>query len=402
MINTRVPSNLLVSRVATDIVKQQNSLAEIQEQISTGKKVNRPSDAPAESAHLLTMNETVSRLNQYNKNSSIAESQLSLEEGALVATTTALTRIRDLALRANSGQVNKGFREEINSEVKLKLAELFSTANSRDSFGNFLFSGSNIAQQPFKSGLPVVYSGSDDTAKMEISLGRTITTGDSGIDVFMRVRNGNGDFKTSADETNNGTGIISWGAVSDTSLYQGEKYTISFTSPTSYDVIDRASGAAIATAQPFQDDELIEFNGVTTRITGTPDTGDSFFVDPSGNQDIFSTISKLVNALDEEPFSESEQSRMRANIDDAMGEIDNALDHVNTIRASVGSRLSSIDASRDENSNIELQIERTKRSVEDVDIAEAVTQLQTRANSLEIIQASFARIEGLSLFNYMR
>jgi len=328
--------------------------------------------------------------------------QLSLEEGALVATTTALTRIRDLALRANSGQVNKGFREEINSEVKLKLAELFSTANSRDSFGNFLFSGSNIAQQPFKSGLPVVYSGSDDTAKMEISLGRTITTGDSGIDVFMRVRNGNGDFKTSADETNNGTGIISWGAVSDTSLYQGEKYTISFTSPTSYDVIDRASGAAIATAQPFQDDELIEFNGVTTRITGTPDTGDSFFVDPSGNQDIFSTISKLVNALDEEPFSESEQSRMRANIDDAMGEIDNALDHVNTIRASVGSRLSSIDASRDENSNIELQIERTKRSVEDVDIAEAVTQLQTRANSLEIIQASFARIEGLSLFNYMR
>jgi len=375
MINTRVPSNLLVSRVATDIVKQQNSLAEIQEQISTGKKVNRPSDAPAESAHLLTMNETVSRLNQYSKNSSIAESQLSLEEGALVATTTALTRIRDLALRANSGQVNKGFREEINSEVKLKLAE---------------------------SGLPVVYSGSDDTAKMEISLGRTITTGDSGIDVFMRVRNGNGDFKTSADETNNGTGIISWGAVSDTSLYQGEKYTISFTSPTSYDVIDRASGAAIATAQPFQDDELIEFNGVTTRITGTPDTGDSFFVDPSGNQDIFSTISKLVNALDEEPFSESEQSRMRANIDDAMGEIDNALDHVNTIRASVGSRLSSIDASRDENSNIELQIERTKRSVEDVDIAEAVTQLQTRANSLEIIQASFARIEGLSLFNYMR
>jgi flagellar hook-associated protein 3 FlgL len=399
---TRVPSNLLVSRIASDIVKQQNSLAEIQEQISSGKKVNRPSDAPAESAHLLTMNETMNRLEQYNKNSSIAESQLSLEEGALSTTTIALTRIRDLALRANSGQVNEGFREEINSEVKLKLAELFTTANSRDSFGNYLFSGSNIAQQPFKSGLPVTYSGSDDTARMEISLGRTIDTGDSGIDTFMRIRNGNGDFKTSSDDTNTGTGIISWGAVSDTSLYQSEQYQITFTSPTSFDVIDATSGAIVQTAQPFQANELIEFNGVTFRINGEPDAGDSFYVDPSSNQDVFSTVSNLITALEQNPFTDAEQSRMRADIDDAMGEIDNALNHLNTIRASVGSRLSSIDSSRDENSNVALQIERTKRGVEDVDIASAVTQLQTRANSLEIIQASFSRIEGLSLFNYMR
>ena len=77
MINGRVPSNLLASRIANDIVQQQNSLADIQEQISSGKKVNRPSDAPAQAAHLLTMRETTSRLEQYSENSSIAESQLS-------------------------------------------------------------------------------------------------------------------------------------------------------------------------------------------------------------------------------------------------------------------------------------------------------------------------------------
>lgn len=401
MINTRVPSNLTVSRVANDIVQQQNSLANVQEQISTGKKVNRPSDAPAAAAHLLTMKETASRLDQYTKNSSIAESQLSLEEGALAGTTTALNRIRDLALRANSGLSNDGFRQETNAEVKLKLEELFSLANSRDSFGNYLFSGSNINQQPFKPGNPVSYSGSDETTKMEISLGRTIDTGDSGIDVFMRIRAGNGDFQVSADASNTGTGTIKQGSVTDATLFQGGEFEISFTSPTSYDIIDLSTGATVRAGETFEDRGKIEIDGMMTSIYGQPQTGDKYRIQPSSNQDIFTSITKLITALDESPQNPSDEARMRANIDTAMGDIDNALDHINTMRARVGTRLSSIDSSRDENESVALQIERTKRDVEDVDIADAVTRLQMQANSLEILQKTFTRIEGLSLFNYM-
>ena len=69
---------------------------------------------------------------------------------------------------------------------------------------------------------------------MQIALDRTIETGDSGIDVFMRIRNGNGDFKTSNEAANTGTGIISPGSVSDSSLFQGGEFSITFTSPTQY------------------------------------------------------------------------------------------------------------------------------------------------------------------------
>lgn len=400
MISTRVPSNLLVARAASDIVQKQNALAAVQEQISTGKKINRPSDAPAASAHLLTMKETTSRLDQYNKNTSIAQSQLSLEEGALAGTTTALNRIRDLALRANNG-LTGGIRQETNAEVKLRLDELYTLANSRDSFGNYLFSGSNITQQPFTPGDPVTYSGSDETNKMEISLGRTIETGDSGIDVFMRIRAGNGDFQVSSDITNTGTGIIKPGSVTDRTQFQGDEIRIDFTSPTSYDVIDVGSGAAIQVGQVYNDDENIEINGMMTGISGQPEAGDSFTIQPSSNQDIFTSISNLISALDENPQNPSDDARMRANLDTAIGEIDNALDHINTMRSRVGTRLNSIDSSRDENENIALQIERTKRDVEDIDIADAVTRLQMQANSLEILQKTFTRIEGMSLFNYM-
>ena len=400
MINTRVPSNLLVSRVATDIVQQQNALANIQEQISSGKKVNRPSDAPAESAHLLTMQETTSRLEQYDKNSSIAESQLSLEEASLAGTTSALTRVRDLALRAING-TNDNFREESNAEIKLIREELFNLANSQDSFGNYLFGGSNVHERPFTPGTPTSYSGSDESASLQIALSRSIETGDTGIDVFMRIRNGNGDFKTSNGSANTGTGIIGTGVVSDSSLFQGGEYSITFTSPTQYDVTDETTGTVISSAQPFESGENIDLPGMTMQISGEPAAGDVFNVAPSAYEDIFSTMTGLIDALDTIPAGAGEAARINSDIDTAIGQIDNALDHINTTRARVGTRLSSIDSSRDENENVSLQIERVKRDVEDVDIADAVTRLQSQANSLEILQQSYARIEGLSLFNFL-
>ena len=401
MINTRVPSSLLTSRIATDIVQQQNALADVQEQISSGKMVNRPSDAPAESAHLLSIAESLSRLEQYSKNSSIAESQLSLEEGALAGTTSALNRVRDLTLRVSNGLVNDGFREEVNSEVRLIRDELFTLANSRDSFGNYIFSGSNNHQVPFKPGTPTSYSGSDEKTRMEIALGRGIDTGDTGVDVFMRIRNGNGTFNTTAEPANTGTGIISTGAVTDASLAQGGEYSIVFSSPTDYEVTDVTTGTVIQPAQPFEPGSDIDLPGMLLQISGEPDTGDTFKVAPSANEDIFSTMSNLIDAIDTIPASDTEQAKNTADFSTAMVQIDNALNHLNTIRATVGTRLSSIDSSHDENENVALQLERIKSNVEDVDIADAVTRLQTQATSLEILQKSFTRIENLSLFNFM-
>ena len=92
---------------------------------------------------------------------------------------------------------------------------------------------------------------------------------------------------------------------------------------------------------------------------------------------------------------------MQQSINDIIANLDSGLDHINTARARVGTRLNSVDNSREENANISLQIERTRSEVEDIDIAEAITSLQTQANSLEILQKTFSRIEGLSMFNYM-
>ncbi|MFK8077123.1 MAG: flagellar hook-associated protein FlgL [Granulosicoccus sp.] len=401
MISSRLPSNYIVSQIASDIVSKQYELAQVQEQISSGKKVNRPSDEPAYSARILSMREATSKLEQYDRNSSAAESQLSLEEGALDGVVNNINRIRELALTANNGIVNETTRQAIHAEVKLQLDELYTLANSRDSFNNFIFGGNNNQSTPFSKGEPVVYSGSDDASEMPIGLGRKVKTGDSGLDVFMRIRNGNGTFVTSLNPANTGSGTISQGSVTDTTAYDRDTYRVQFTSSTTYDVINDTTGATVSTSNTHTDTGPIEFNGIRTVISGVPEPGDSFTIEPSKNQDLFSTVSKFISALDQTPTTSSDTAKYTQAVNDAILNLDTGLDHINNIRSGVGARLNSIDSSREQNSNVQLQIERVLTDVEDIDIAEAVTNLQTQANSLEILQKSFSRIEGLSLFNYM-
>ena len=401
MISSRIPSNYLISQIATDIVQKQSDLAQIQEQISSGKKVNRPSDEPAYSARILSMREATEKLEQFDRNSSAAEAQLSLEEGALDGVVNNINRIRELALSVNSGVVDDVTRQAVNAEVKLQLDELYTLANSRDSFGNFLFGGSNNQTGPFAKGDPVVYNGKDDSTDLTIGLGRKVKTGDSGIDVFMRIRNGNGTFSTAPDAANTGSGVISQGAITDHSQFDGSTYRLQFTSATTYDILNDTTGGTVSTGNTLSAGDPIEFNGMRTTINGSPASGDSFVMEPSQYQDLFSTVSRFVNAIDQNPTTAAESAKLTQAVNDTIVNLDVSLDHINTVRAGVGARLNSIDSSREQNSNVQLQIERILSDVEDIDIAEAVTNLQTQANTLEILQKSFSRIEGLSLFNFM-
>ncbi|MFK7890269.1 MAG: flagellar hook-associated protein FlgL [Granulosicoccus sp.] len=401
MSNSRIPSNLLISRMAADIVRKQSTLSDVQEQISSGKRVNRPSDAPAHSAQIVSMQQTTDRLDQYQRNANSAEAQLSLEETALVGATNTLQRIRELALTSASGIVDDQKLHAISEEIKLRRDELINLANSRDSFGNYLFGGSSNQTKPFSDGNPIQYSGSDDSHNVTIGAGRSINTGDSGSAVFQRIRNGNGTFNVEPNAANTGTGIIEYGSVTNMALYDTQRYEIRFTSSSSYDIVNVSTGSNVQTGVAYPDQANIEFAGIKTSLSGNPQTGDSFLIEPSRNKDIFSIVSDFLTALDSAPQTAEQKSSLQQDVKAVITNIDQGLDHINRFRANVGARLNNIESSREENAGMKLQIERIRSEIEDIDIAEAVTSLQTKATALEILQKSFVRVEGLSLFNHM-
>jgi len=397
----RISSNQITSRASTEMMQRQVDIAKFQEQISSGKRVNNPSDDPAVAGQLLGIEEATNRLDQFNRNSIAAESRLALEETAIAAVSETLMRLRELALSANSGPVDDATRSAIEAELIQRTDELYDTANSRDANGDYLFSGSNSSIQPFHRQVPVNYAGSDDNNYLSIGLGRKIQLGDSGADVFQRIRNGNGTFQTSLATANTGSAIISAGGVTDLGTYTNSQYEVSFTSPTTFDITNTDTGSVVQSGVNYQSGQAIEFEGLSINITGLPNSGDAYVIRPSENQDIFSMVNDFTLAMQNSPVSTAEKANQQQDVNAILVNLDQALSHLNSKRSLVGARLNTIDSARNENEAVNLQLHRTVADLEDADLTDSVIQLQSNINSLEALQQSYARVENMSLFNFI-
>jgi len=212
--------------------------------------------------------------------------------------------------------------------------------------------------------------------------------------------------------SNTGSGIFNIGQVVDPSAYVAETYTVSFVTNgngnLAYNVFGSVSGQLIpasgnpATNAPdFVSESTIEFNGIQTGFTGAPAVGDTFTVTPSKRQDMFTTVQNLVSALELSASSPSEQSGIFNTINQSLTEIDIAFDNIIRIRTNVGARLKTIDDQIVVNESFKIELTSTLSSVQDLDIAQAAVELQTRLISLQAAQAAFTRIQGLSLFDFI-
>jgi flagellar hook-associated protein 3 FlgL len=213
--------------------------------------------------------------------------------------------------------------------------------------------------------------------------------------------------------SNAGTGIFEVGQVVDRTSYVAETYTISFVTNGSnelaYNVFGSVSGQlippspqnSIINAPAYSNGGTIQFNGIQTGISGTPVVGDTFTVEPSTTQDMFSTVQKLVNALEATPETPSDQTDVFNAINQAINEIDIAFDNVLRIRTNVGARLKTIEDQTHVNESFKIEMIATLSSVRDLDIAEAAVELQSRLIALEAAQTTYTRIQGLSLFEFI-
>ena len=121
--------------------QQQIKLAKLQQQISTGVKLTKPSDDPAASSRLLELEQSVSLQQQYQANISAAETRLRLQEDTLAGLGNISHRLKELAIQGNNGALDATSLRAIGVEVNEILKEMLSLGNARDANGDFLFAG---------------------------------------------------------------------------------------------------------------------------------------------------------------------------------------------------------------------------------------------------------------------
>jgi flagellar hook-associated protein 3 FlgL len=383
------------------LLGQQSVLSKTQQQIASGKRVQTPADDPVAAVHIMELQRALAESDQFTRNADMAKNRLTLEEQALGDANTLITRVRELTVQGNNGSVDAASRRMLATEVRSRLKELVDIANRRDANSEFLFSGYATLTQPFaQTGATIGYFGDQGNRALQIGPDQRVVDGHSGADVFMAVTEGNGTFVTTATAGNAGNAVIAGGTLVDPAQWVPGDYTLRFTSATGdYEIVE---GATVVATGTYTENSTISFNGANLNMTGMPAQNDSFSIARSRSEDMFTTLGNLATALESSTLTSAERARFNSDMATLLQQLDQTGDHLLSVRAEVGARLSAIDGAQEALADRKVELETTTSQLRDLDYAEAISRMNQQLVGLQAAQASYSKIAQLSLFDYLR
>ncbi|OUS16790.1 flagellar hook-associated protein 3 [Gammaproteobacteria bacterium 50_400_T64] len=385
------------------ILEQQESLTRTQQQIASGRRIQKPSDDPSGAVKVLDIEEQIAVTDQHLRNDGFARTELFLEEGAMQGAVNVLQRVRELMIQANNDTQSEATRGTIATEMRARVDELLALANTRNASGDYLFAGFNLDTQPFSSsGGVVTYHGDQGQRRIQVGPSSLIPVSDSGTDVFERIKTGNGALTVSTATANSGSGLIK--SLSQSSGFTRDVYTLSFsqasaTAPVTYAMNGAVTG--LVASGNYVPGDSISFNSIELVIEGEPANGDVFTVSPAAQQDIFATLATIASALEGPSTEAADNAKFHNAMGEGLNNIDRALDNFLRVRSNIGSRLNNLDSQSEVNENFLLRMREARSDVQDLDFAEAISRLSAQSTSLEAAQKVFIEVQGLSLFDYL-
>ena len=398
----RLSSSQIYQQSVNIMLEQQAKLTEVDQQIASGKRILKPSDDPSATVQILNLNTEVLKLEQYSSNIDAARTQLSQTEEVLRQSGNVLQRARELLLQANNDTLDSNNRKAIAGELSSLKSQLVALANTRDATGEYVFAGFQVGTQPFsEEGKNVVYAGDRAQRMTQVGSGIQMAVRDNGHEVFRNIRTGNGQFVVRADGSNTGGAVVKPTQIGP---FVADTYTVSFSlvsadTPMTYQVTDSA-GAVVAAGDYFEG-EFVDVGGARLHFDGMPTNGDTFTVEPSDVRDVFATIQDAVDVLEGFASGTTSTALLHNRLNEGLDNLDQSLSHLLDHRAGVGARMNSLDTQQDVHETNVIQLKESISSLEDLDYAEAVTELNLRLTALQAAQQAYIKIQNISLFQYL-
>jgi flagellar hook-associated protein 3 FlgL len=396
----RITQGMEQGQFLTALNQLESTIATTQNGISTGLSFSTASQNPVAAGLVSGYNQVLAQSQQFTSNGQSAQGSLNIEDNALTQVQSQLQSLRDLALEANNATASGANLGAIATQVQQIQQSLLSIANTQDGSGNYIFAGYSTQTQPFAlttSGAS--YSGDQGQRQVQLAAGQTVVVGDNGDLVFNQIKTGNGTFNVTAGTANTGSGIIGATSVTDPTAYDGGNYTIRFTAPSTYEVLNSAN-VAVSTGT-YTSGQAISFDGLQVTLSGAPATGDTFAVAPSADQSVFTTVQNLVNALQQTPSASSGSAQLNNSIANAIDNIDQALDQTQTVQSSVGARLNTITTQQSAATAQQTQLQQSISTLQSLNYPQAITNLDSQNTTLSAAMQAYTLTEGLSLFKFL-
>ncbi|MGX8796354.1 flagellar hook-associated protein FlgL [Fusibacter sp. JL298sf-3] len=185
----RITNNMLIRDMLWNANKNLVSMSQRQRELSTGKRIHRPSDDPVGTTLVLKYKTDIREAAQYKKNIDDGLGWMEVTESSMHNIKDILHRIRELAVRGANGTNTPEDTAKIQSEVDELVDELMVLGNSTNA-GRYIFSGLETDEKLFNpDGTFNVLMTSERVKNKyvptyEVAIGETMPMGTHPIDIF--------------------------------------------------------------------------------------------------------------------------------------------------------------------------------------------------------------------------
>lgn len=393
---------------------------------NTGKKFQTAGDNPGGMSASIKYAASMSQYKQYTLNSQIVSDTLKQEETALGQIYDCMSSIQTRLVQAINGTLDDGARAALAEEIEQVRDQIFNLMNTKNSEGDYIFSGAQSAKPTYVKNADGTYScQADGSAKfVNVSPELTVQTTDSGLNIFENVTLSN--TFTAAGKAQGGADKQYLASISDydqfntffKDYYQAGtggadngKNTLKITVEADNKFKLEDQNGKVVSQGTIKDGKMI-VQGMTFELPdGTlPAVGDTIDItlNKPKQDNILNQLNSIVTALktpqDEygKAGSAVKSSHDLVNQLSAM-QINVSLSktHVDTYRGLVGARGSNIDDIITINETLYDTKAEANANVTEVDAFTAVSDLLQAQNALSVAQQSFQVVHSATLFDYM-
>ena len=401
----KVATRTIYDNIIANLFQSTEKLQLLNRQVTTGKRINQPSDDPVGAAKALDLRTVLGELDQYDKNIDSVTAQLKASESVLMDINGLLIKAKELAAKMATETYSADNRRAVAVEVQNISEEIMQLVNSQLN-GTYLFSGysthtaavTNDPTVDFIVGDPLVHQTGPGTVSIDdvntnlvnqsypagtYLVEITEDTADAGINVKFRISTDGG---------------VTW-------------------SPTTYDGV-----GDVAPADPI----VGELDGIVLDLAGSFSWGDRFSIPihqytlNSDNNSIevnvgqATRVKKNVTAISVLEYQSGRTlfdvlddlrasliSNNTEGIAASLADLDQAQDNLLIQSADVGERLNRMEIRQGLNADLKLQTEQWISDLEDADLIETINKLRGQQVAYEAALQSSALITRVSLMDYI-
>lgn len=403
----RLPSLSQFKSQMQSLTRQQQNIDALQKQASSWQKIQRASEDPLLANRIQSMEDYLTGLEGYTENGRLAQSRATLVDSTIQSSIGKINRAQELLQQAQSGSMAPADRRVVAEELKGLVDQLYILTNTRDSNGDYIFSGTAAKSPSFVKGdNGYEYKGSQERLSLTIARGNTVVYGESGLHLFGNMKVGNGSFEVLAHpDTNTGSGVASPGKVLNHAEYVADVYEIRMVTNAegklAYEVTGQNSGQVIPPPPQTSPDNApayvergdIVFHGLSLQIEGMPALGDTFTLRPAGTQNMLNTLMQVAESLDAETDTPKQKADLLQELSGFAASLTEVNEYLRTRLSEHGARAKNIDEQVLTNDTLLKDGRIDQKVLREIDPMQVISQMKQSMVTLEITQQSYMKMQ---------